>query len=86
MAAKGTAAPFLAAIAHIGRLPVLRAEFFLEILADLKAVCATFGTLLSPLVAAVLADIPVVFAVVSMAARIEPAATILDDEMVPYFL
>ena len=86
MTAKWAAAPLFAAVADIGWLPVLRAEFFLEVFADLVAGDTAFGAVLRPFVFAGRADIPAVLAGSPVKAGVAAAAAVLDDEVITNFL
>lgn len=84
--AKWATVPLFAAVADIGRLLVLRAEFLFEVFTDLVAGDAAFGAVLRPFVLTDRTDVPAVLAGASVKAGIAAAAAILDDEMVSDFL
>jgi len=86
MSAECTSVPLFTAVTDIRWFLVLWAEFFLEIFTDPEAVCTALSTVLGPPVTADSADIPIVLAGITEQAGIKPAAAILNDEMIPYFL
>ena len=85
MTAQRTAIPLFTAVANIRRFLVFRAEFLLEVFAELEAGNATSGTFFCPLVLTSGTEIPAVLATIPVNTGIAPTAAVLNNEMVSDF-